>query len=407
MDYHKKYLKFKTEYYALKVQLSDVDYSAIFKCFDNLTNNKKKSYLINTSPYAILKHLLTMTEYDKTTLCNILIGASNKTGLNDGSVDDYIRFTQIPKLLKPKFDIYNMYIDRDYDPSRQYNMFTLDWKILKLKLIEMNDDSRLQEYVDNMHFDRQVSYFTPIYYYYLAGLILKPQGKLVFTIEHHEIRTSYIRYADGTFKNYLDPHTHNKTQQELEDQYKIIIDNENKLVNLGGYFKNKPFDLFDNIVPLMPLSIRDTSNNYELYTTTFDMHFANWLNNIFDAFNIELKYYNYRSKHYPVAIRVIDWSNYSVKTHIPIIDYIVNNVMNNDERYIFIQDLLTDELLTSISAKILLNKTLIDDINKLASKNISCNSIHNYIDMIFSKPRPYIVATKIQPFIWQDVLKKR
>lgn len=269
-----------------------------------LQNNNKYELLINW----INESINTQKEYK----INILVGCKNTRE------NDYDRFEDN--------NFYSFYIDIDleedkFDLEKEYNMFTLDYN---------NIDERFpKSSISNIHFDTGTSNFASIEYLDFAEKVLKKGGKMIYDlIDHGGVVFKYNK-INKTLSNHIG--TINKI--EIEENMKIKIDFENKTIipNVElGYYKDC------NLSPQMNLTI--FYNNYKSRFKKYpEQEYIGYITNKYTSLNFKEKSCNYINYLYPVKMRVINEEQMHVNLFNGVINFLINEIMNYDERLLYLQ----------------------------------------------------------------------
>lgn len=146
---------------------------------------------------------------------NILVGCTSSDN------NDYLRFKDS--------DFYNLYIDNDItnvESEKQYYMYTINYSDLNYINLEKG-------IVNNIHFDTQVSYFSPRDYLQISEHLLKPGGKIIFNInQQHGGNIIYKNNLTDELKNQL----------EIDYGININLQNNKIEINYDNFFDKSLLD---------------------------------------------------------------------------------------------------------------------------------------------------------------------
>lgn len=323
---------------------------------------------------------------------NILVGASSAHDL------DYYRFNNS--------SFYSLYIDNVVDvqkeASKQYYMYTIDYDTL-------GDFSRFPENsVNQIHFDTGVAYFAPINYLEFAQRVLKPGGKIFWDLVQHG-GSVVFRRQEKFYKSSGVQYTDEEITHLFEMEH-IFVDTVNKVINPTAGF----FDA-NNLAPQMRISIVEfNGNGHVRYTMEPYNEFSEYCTQRFRNLTFEIQYYTFANYTYPVPIRVYDETgNIKINVHNSMVNFVVNNVMNIEERtnYIATKTVtiekiiqlcdrinITEDLKIQILSENLIKQDVLD-LCKISDNPVKYNLeliLVNYIWQIFLTKMDYVVATKNQ-----------
>ena len=298
--YKDKYLKYKKKYLELKnIRGGTIPENNLFKYLKNKENLFKKIYNIYKTKINSLDILLKLLEisyldeiksdpnynlneklaYFKVPNIKILIGATSN------NLNDFNRFENSEDYSLYVDDTINLDTDLDNtkDEAKQFKMFSIEYKHL-LKFIKDKGKNyiynELKHNTDEIHFDRNVSYFTDIDYFLIASYLLKPGGKMIWSLDQQA----------GTY--YFNHFNINKTDMTIVP-YKSF------------------FTPFENIklTPQKPTIIISQDNNqFSTQNYTFPNFFEiilEYFSVNFTDFNFELKEFSYIDYNYNVPITPI------------------------------------------------------------------------------------------------------
>ena len=375
-----KYEKYKEKYLALRYNLKGG--KSLVNLLYNFDNNdfiKWYTYKIDDgfNAYEIFKDSFF---YDKTPLAyqlveqplSILVGATNMSNL------DYNRFKDSK--------VYTLYIDEkdSTNVERQYDMYTIEYQN-----IFSNMGSYLKEFVSQIHFDRGVAYSCSIDYLKLAENILMRDGKIVFdlmqhmTFSHNFNRISNVFYVDtyvikddsvtidfvpidfvpideivhNGIRYY---HTHTIVSKEsLEDRFNVMINVDQQLII--PRIKDSKY-ANGNISPQIELIITDDITNEEFKKDPY-RGYIDYCTQKYPSLRFEQKTFSFSNYTYPVPIKTIN-EELHIDSYNPIFDFIFNQIMNLNERIVYIRDkTLSDRQINDLIDRLLYHRQLLNSFN--------------------------------------------
>lgn len=419
--YKTKYLKYKSKYINLK-NTAKINKGGmkllLFESFDQeefieLYNN----YLyanssIDTNSFEIFI-IFVQTIYKKNNLnSNSNANANSNVNTNVNTIDKYLDINMLVGVTNQEpndylrfanSNYYSLYVDeRDeiFDTEKQFKMFSVNYRNLEKSLY------LLIEKIPQIHFDFNTSIKCPLNYLRIAEIILKPMGQIIWTMTNF----NYVRYSyyDNYFYDYSNP-PNGLTKAEIEEKYNIIIDIENKTIE-----PNEEFFIKNNILsPYIPITIDiNYFNSYgtlvkmEKFKNSINDKFINFCTQNFPALSFELNSYTYLDFVYPVPIKIIN-ENYNINETSEEINFLVNNIMELDERINYVEKKkITDEDLNKFSQRIIDNSDefsqMYDKLNfvraakKFAKSNMTDRYLYlaNILKSTLKNKMYYIVGTK-------------
>lgn len=285
-------------------------------------------------------------------------------------------------------DNYSLHINSNqnkFTAERQNKMFTINWEDVDKYLYRLP-----KKFVNNIHFDTGVSYFTPINYLLMANHILKKNGKIIWDLENHS--SCCIFYSSKTQKFY------NVDNSEMSvHEVDNILDNDGitRIMNENNdnvlIPKNDNFFKNNKINPQMMWVIIDKDKNYKKCKTEPYLKFLEFCSKQYPNFTFETKYYSYADYTYPVPMRIQphlnEPNNFMLATYSTHINFIVNEIMNKEEKHIYIvTKKLSVEKLIQLVDRIFINiniKNLLLSSNVIPTNMLDiCKSSDGYDDAI-------------------------
>jgi len=373
--YKNKYLKYKNKYLKLQMlkggkSLNNIIFNYELPEFNNWYN------LEETNSFAKLLELFKNNGKVENDI-NILVGCTSSVN------NDYLRFKDS--------DFYNLYIDTQvekFESVKQYYMYTINYSDL--------DYNRLTAgIVNNIHFDTQVSYFTPNTYFKISEHLLKTGGKLVFNIDQQH-------GGNMIFK-------HNLSAEEkinLENEYGININFENNRIEINHE------DFFDKskLDPQYELIFVDEKFKRIPWDNIVYSQYIDYLNTKFNKINFVIKEYTYLNYTYPVPLRYIE--KY-ILTREKFIDAFINKFMNLEEKKYYIHTGIIDNLDEIIERICIIDEVKgdtprwNDDFNKIYTNNdIISDDIRNLIERGSVSIRDYIKTNFFNKYFYIEGTKK-
>lgn len=332
--YKNKYLKYKKKYFDLKKNISnnqkggrtllpilfqyDID---MFEGWYGMKSSPGPNGE-NKNSFEILLDLFEPVR-EQIEPFNILVGAKCANPV------DYFRFRDSPN--------YSLYIDlfNQSDmitPDKQYFMYSIDYKNVDENLERMPSNM-----IESIHFDTGVSYFAPINYLRIADHLLIPGGKIIWDLLQHQ---ATIFMYDNTTNKLRNPMSHKYFSQEQVDEINrdnnIFIDfTEKKIVPAEGFFTN------NTIAPQMPIKIVYIDNTqdkpvFKEFTNEPYNGFIDFCNGMYPNFIFEMKSFSFLDYTYPVPLRITN-PELEIATFMEFVDFIVNKVMNFEERKNYVE----------------------------------------------------------------------
>jgi len=282
--------------------------------------------------FEIFLNLLSTIEFELPPL-KILVGCTKD------NPRDYSRFKNSEE--------YTLYIDKleaeqintPAEAEKQYNMYTINYDDLEKNYLKLNAES-----VELIHFDKEVSYFAPLKYLEIAQHLLIPNGKIIWDLANHQIKTYF--YRDNNFIDFY-KNQFNKTQ--LERMYNVSINiQEEKITPNGDNFFDK------NILsPQIGISIfnRNSNNSKRFSIEPYYDNFINYCSRKYHRLRFEKKTFSFQDYTYPVPIRIIN-EQFEFLTYNPIVDFVLNTMdINGRERY-FNMKYISDEEIINLATNV-------------------------------------------------------
>jgi hypothetical protein len=342
--YKFKYLKYKEKYLKLKknmkggMPLKDIlyrfDLSDFVKWYQSEIQNKNE--------YQIFLELLNQNQNQNQIPNDFLVGPFNiLVGATNSYDNDYFRFKDS--------NIYSLYINTKVskEPDRQYKMYTVNFNDISPNILSFREN-----YVNQIHFDTQVSYFCPINYLHFAEHVLLPGGKIIFDLAQHG---DYPYFYDGNiFSNKIDK---KKSKDELELEHNVIIDMDRRTIlpsiNYLGVYANGYID------PQLRLTIVEyVDSKFIPFNKDPYRGYLQYCSEKYSQLRFEEKTYTFSNYIYPVPIRTVN-ENLEINLCNETIDFIGNKVMTLDERRDYINNkIITDDLTSNIISRITENNNM-------------------------------------------------
>lgn len=342
-----KYSKYKTKYLELKKQKGGFSN----KCFNGLIDCEMLNFYLSSNEinsFDMIKLGAKMNQDDKKV--KVLVGATNDVNLDylrfvkykenqyeyDNITDPLHIYTERAEIIKG-IDIFDFYIDIDYNIERQNDMFVVKYDDIHQELVKLNYESipKPKPFIDEIIFDTGVSYFTDINYLDIANYYLKNGGKMIWRLEQHQGET--YRKNGNRYRGEINNET--LTQEELENRHGISI-KPNKYtidINMINYIRPRDGeDLKSNIrmTPQLGLSIRDENNIKYTYDYT---EFATWIRDRYTVlgypiFNVEIIEDNLFEKPPLVPFRITNLETLDFDTYNELQNFIFNRIFNKKIR---------------------------------------------------------------------------
>jgi len=377
--YYQKYCKYKKKYFELKKQIGGIIFSIfLFKYeneddfatdYDKRKIEGKNSFQIFIESIRDFGH--TQNPY------NILVGA------NSISDSDYFRFKDS--------DFYSLYMDKNYglieNSIRQYHMYTLFYDDFESNYRNFSKNS-----VNEIHFDTGSAYFTPIKYLEIAQHILKPNGKIIWDLMEH---FSIIYLYSLTDKQFYDANGKLLSNlNELLDENHLILN----LINQTILPKDDNYFLNNSMAPQINIQIKYKENIKKSFKNEPYNGFLDYLRKNYINLSFEEKTYSFQNYSYPVPIRYLE-DNFFIDVYDEVINFIVNIVMNLEERKDYIRlKILTSGKIGELIARVLFDKELernFLDIHQVKKNGVNKDKIQDYIYERFYDESKFIEATKL------------
>lgn len=405
--YKDKYLKYKKKYIELKRNLkkkSDIvgsgtlmsilyryDFNDFVRWYNMKTNPEQQNPMNSFQVLVDLFNERTQDEVISVEKPSILVGATNN---ND---NDYMRFRNSPT--------YSIFIDNElkqFNAEKQYNMYTIDYDSM------INEQAGQELYtmlppesIANIHFDTGVAYFCSLKYLEIASYLLVQGGKIVWSLEQHH--SNPFIYSNNKFTSLMD--NSNIVKEQLERQYEVNIDTNNKILTI------KPESFATRgLSPQANISIlyKNETNNFVKFELLMSNDFVNFCETHYPQLSFEKKTYSFANYTYPVNVRIINEQNLNINVFVNIINFVINDVMNLEERRNWINTgRLSIEKIIQLSDRIYTMKNLLNYmldrnreliphnvIENIGVANIDNEFIANYLNDEFNKEYEWIEATK-------------
>ena len=321
----------------------------------------------NNSYNFLIDYLIEKTNINENYKLNIMIGCTNT------SETDYERFKESNE--------YSFYINvniYEIEITKQYNMFTIDYNDI--------DDRFPENIISNIHFDTGVSNFAPIKYLDIAQKILKSGGKLVFDVFEHGGIPLIYKYPDKLFKIEENICMTKEEINEIETSMKIKIDFENEIINANG-------DFYDNceINPQIFLLILNNLDYNKKFKKSIYEEYLYYYRDKYPLMLFEEKECTFMNYSYPVTMRVINKDTQEIDIYDKVINTIVNEIMNIDEKIEYINTgNIQLEKIFELEERIIDNKELE---NKMTNKK-DC-TIHDLLWNGFTSKIKYVECIKL------------
>jgi hypothetical protein len=404
MMYKNKYLKYKLKYTELKktiqldnqknnqkiIQLGGQTLFPILIQFDQ--DRFEQWYRMKTNPlpdgenknsfqiYLDLFDDVPMEYQGSIEPYNILVGAGC---MNE---PDYFRFKDSPT--------YSLYIDEfkvKEEAEKQYHMYTINYEDIRDNFLRLKPNS-----INQIHFDTGVSYFAPINYLELAEHVLIPGGKIIWDLLQHGGQVIFRR--NNTFKKINGSDYSEEEIKELVNFHKVLINTaEKKIIPSDNSFYDS-----NTICPQIRLGIIDFLAGGDILKYKLDPYigFIEYCSKRFERLNFQKKTYTYANYTYPVPIRIYqNDSNFEINVYNQIVNFIVNDVMNLEEKTKYINTKkVSIEKIIQLCDRI---KTSIDLKNKILEKNLISRE---FLDLCKIKDNPieYNLSLILGEIVWNE-----
>lgn len=409
--YKDKYLKYKKKYIELKRNLkkkSDIvgsgtlmsilyryDFNDFVRWYNMKTNPEQQNPMNSFQVLVDLFNERTQDEVISVEKPSILVGATNN---ND---NDYMRFRNSPT--------YSIFIDNElkqFNAEKQYNMYTIDYDSM------INEQAGQELYtmlppesIANIHFDTGVAYFCSLKYLEIASYLLVQGGKIVWNLEQH--RSNLYRYSNNKFISFTD--NSYITKERLEEQFDVNIDTDNKILTIKpeGFVTRGLSPQADIGILYMNMSM-SSGDNIVRFKLLISDDFVNFCEIHYPQLSFEKKMYSFANYTYPVPIRITNEQNLNVNVFANVINFVVNDVMNLEERRNWINTgRMSVEKIIQLSNRIYTMKNLLNYmldrnreliphnvIENIGVANIDNEFIANYLNDKFNEEHEWIEATK-------------
>lgn len=194
---------------------------------------------------------------------------------------------------KKKYNQYNLFIDiniKKFDVDKQIDMFTIDYNDLVEKYVLLP-----QNIINEIHFDKGVSYMTSQQYISIANHLLKPNGNIIYDLKNSN--DGIICIYDG--QNFYDVESRTIINEKIltiitENKINIDVDN-NKVTTTNDYYTTNTLN------PQIKLRIIYKNLFLSNERINFD-DYINYYNDTYNDFDFKLKYYTYENHTYPLGI---------------------------------------------------------------------------------------------------------
>jgi hypothetical protein len=263
----------------------------------------------------LINYLLFKEEFEIYNDIDVMVGCTNT------SEEDYKRFDNNNKYL--------FYIDNDIDKNeintnRQYKMFTIDYKDI--------DERFPKNIISNINFDTGVSNFAPNKYLDISEKILKPGGIITFDIIDHGGIVLMFKEPNKLYYINNNLCLSDDEIHQLEINMKIIIDFDNKkLVPNGDYYKDCNMSPQIQLVVYCDLNFSEKFKNcsYDKYLNYCEMKYPSMI-----FTEVSHSFLDYK---YPTEMRIINKTEYKIDMFNEVVNILVNEIMNLDERIKYIK----------------------------------------------------------------------
>lgn len=377
--FYQKYCKYKVKYFELKKQIGGMIFSIFLFKYENeddfVTDYDKRKIEGKNSFQIFIEIIKDFGHTPKP--YNILVGA------NSISDSDYFRFKDS--------DFYSLYMDNNYgrieNSIRQYHMYTLFYDDFESNYSNFSKNS-----VNEIHFDTGSAYFTPIKYLEIAQHILKPNGKIIWDLMDH---LSIIYLYSITDRHFYDTNGRLLSNlNELLDENHLILD----LINQTILPKDDNYFLNNSMAPQIKIQIKYIENLKKSFKNQPYYGFLDYLRRNYINLSFEEKTYSFQNYSYPVPIRYLE-DNFFIDVYDEVINFIVNIVMNLEERKDYIRlKILTSGKIGELIARVLFDKELeisFLDIHQVKTNGVNKDKIQDYIYERFYFEWKFIEATKL------------